>query len=198
MLPAIYGDSYQIIQGQGYVGIRIEMIHETRVIPLDNRPHAGKNIRMYMGDGRGHWEGNTLVVETTNLNGRPNYSGVESTLVERFTRVAPDELRYEATIDDPKTYTRRVRISIPYTAPAGYQMLPYECHEGNSALRQGLGGERAEDRKLAEDAKNGIIRPRRPIQGELTVGGAPIGGPGPGGRGGAPAPAAAGAPTPER
>src|SRR5262245_6901903 len=152
-----------------------EMIHETRVIPLDNRPHPGKNIRMYMGDSRGHFEGNTLVVETTNLNGRPNYSGVRSTLVERFTRVEPDLLQYEATIDDPETYTRRVRISIPFTSPRGYQMLPYECHEGNSAVRQGLGGEREEDRKLAEDAKNGIFRPRRPIQGELGVGGNPIG-----------------------
>ena len=90
-------------------------------------------------------------------------------------------------IDDPKTYTRRVRISIPYTAPAGYQMLPYECHEGNSAVRQGLGGERAEDRKLEEDAKKGIIRPRRPIQGELGVGGNPIGDT-PGARGAGPGP----------
>jgi hypothetical protein len=173
--PKIYNSGSRIVQGPGWLAFSNEMIHETRVIPLDNRPHPGKNIRMYMGDSRGHWEGNTLVVETTNLNGKPNYSGVDSTLVERFTRVAPDELRYEATIDDPKTYTRRVRISIPMTSPPGYQMLPYECHEGNSALRQGLGGERAEDRKLAEDAKNGIIRPRRPIQGELGVGGNPIG-----------------------
>ena len=194
LTPKIYGNGHRIIQAPGYVAIMNEMIHETRVIPLDNRPHAGKNIRMYMGDSRGHWEGNTLVVETTNLNGKPNYSGVDSTLVERFTRVEPDLLRYEATIDDPKTYTRRVRISIPMTSPAGYQMLPYECHEGNSALRQGLGGERAEDRKLEEDAKNGIIRPRRPIQGELTVGGAPIGAPGPGGRGAAPAPGGGEAP----
>jgi hypothetical protein len=197
LTPKIYGNGHRIIQTPGYVAIMNEMIHETRVIPLDNRPHAGKNIRMYMGDSRGHWEGNTLVVETTNFNGRLNYSGVDSTLVERFTRVAPDELRYEATIDDPKTYTRRVRISIPYTAPAGYQMLPYECHEGNSAVRQGLGGERAEDRKLAEDAKNGIIRPRRPIQGELGVGGNPIGNT-PGAPSAAQAPGAAGAPTPER
>ena len=179
LTPKIYGNGHRIIQAPGYVAIMNEMIHETRVIPLDNRPHPGKSIRMYMGDSRGHWDGNTLVVETANLNGRPNYSGVDSKLVERFTRVEPDLLRYEATIDDPATYTRRVKISIPMTAPAGYQMLPYECHEGNSALRQGLGGERAEDRKLEEDAKNGIIRPRRPIQGELTVGGAPIAAPAP-------------------
>ena len=175
LTPKIYGNGHRIIQTPGYVAIMNEMIHETRVIPLDNRPHPGRNIRMYMGDSRGHWEGSTLVVETTNLNGKLNYSGVDSTVVERFTRVEPNLLHYEATIDDPKTYTRRVRISIPYTSPPGYQMLPYECHEGNSALRQGLGGEREEDRKLAEDLKNGIVRARRPIQGELSVGGTPIG-----------------------
>src|SRR4029079_5166431 len=197
LTPKIYGNGHRIIQAPGYVAIMNEMLYETRVLPLDKLAHPGEIIQMYMGDSRGHWEGNTLVVETANLNGRPNYSGVDSKLVERFTRVEQDLLRYEATIDDPATYTRRVKISIPMTAPAGYQMLPYECHEGNSALRQGLGGERAEDRKLEEDARNGIIRPRRPIQGELTVGGAPIA-QGAGGRGGAPASAAEGAPTPER
>ena len=115
-------------------------------------------------------------------------------LVERFTRLEPDLLRYEAIIDDPSTYTRTVKISIPMTSPPGYQMLPYDCHEGNSALRQGLGGERAEDRKLEEDAKKGIVRPRRPIQGELGVGGQAIGatpgarGAGPGAAGGGEAP----------
>ena len=109
--------------------------------------------------------------------------------VERITRVEPDLLRYEATIDDPKTYTRTVKIAIPLTSPAGYQMLPYDCHEGNNAVRLGLGGERIEDAKLEADLKNGIVRPRRPIQGELSVGGAPIGQQG-GGRGAAPAPAA--------
>jgi hypothetical protein len=187
LTPKIYGNAHRIIQTPGYVAIMNEMIHETRIIPLDNRPHPSQHIQMYMGDSRGHWEGNTLVVETANLNGRPNYSGVGSTIVERFTRVEPDLLRYEATIDDPKTYTRRVKISIPMTSPPGYQLLPYECHEGNSALRQGLGGERAEDRKLEEDAKNGVIRPRRPIQGELTVGGQPVIPAGAGGRGAAPA-----------
>jgi hypothetical protein len=181
------------------VAILNEMIHETRVIPLDNRPHPGKSIRMYMGDSRGHWEGNTLVVETTNLNGKPNYSGqpgANMKLVERFTRLESDLLRYEAIIDDPSTYTRTVKISIPMTSPPGYQMLPYDCHEGNSALRQGLGGERAEDKKLAEDAKNGIIRPRRPIQGELGVGGNPIGAT-PGARGAGPGPAGGGEAPPQ-
>jgi hypothetical protein len=196
LTPKIYGNAHRIIQTQGYVAIMNEMIHETRVIPLDNRPHPGKSIQMYMGDSRGHWEGNTLVVETTNLNGKPNYSGVDSKLVERFTRLEPELLRYEAIIDDPKTYTRTVKISIPMTSPPGYQLLPYECHEGNSAVRQGLGGERAEDKKLEEDAKNGIIRPRRPIQGALGVGGNPIGDT-PGARGAGPGPAAGGEAPPQ-
>ena len=170
--PKIYGNGHRIVQGPGYVAFLNEMIHEHRVIPLDGRPHPGKNIKMYMGDSRGHWEGNTLVVETTNLNGRPNYSGAEK-LIERFTRVEPDVLRYEALIDDPKTYTRPFRISIPLVSPPGYQVLAYDCHEGNKALMQALGGERAEDRALAEDLKQGIVRARKPVQNGLGVGGSP-------------------------
>jgi hypothetical protein len=175
LTPKIYGNAHRIVQAPGLVAIMDEMIHETRVIPLDGRPHPGKNLLTYRGDSRGHWEGDTLVVETTNFNGKLNYSGLGSTLVERFSRPESTLLLYEAIIDDPTTYTRRVRLSIPFTSPTGYQLLPYECHEGNSALRQGLGGEREEDHKLAEDAAKGIFRPRRPIQGELGVGGQPIG-----------------------
>jgi hypothetical protein len=172
-LPVIYNNGNQIFQMPGYVVIRYEMIHETRVIPLDGRAHAGNSIRMYMGDGRGHWEGQTLVVETTNLNGKPNYSGGKIT--ERFTRAESDLLLYEATIDDPKTYTRIVKIAIPLTSPPGYQVLPYDCHEGNSAVYASLGGQRAEDRAIEEDRKKGIIRPRRSIQEHLNAGGRPVG-----------------------
>jgi hypothetical protein len=174
MTPKIYGNGYRIIQAPGYVALMSEMIHEARIIPLDGRPHIGKKIQSYLGDSRGHWEGSTLVIETTNLNGRTNYSAVNMTLVERLTRIEPDVLRYEAIIDDPTSYTARLRISIPFTSPAGYRVLPYDCHEGNLAVLQGLGGERAEDAALAADAKRGIVRPRRPIQGGLTVGGQPI------------------------
>ncbi len=174
MTPKIYGNGYRIIQAPGYVALMSEMIHEARIIPLDGRPHVGKKIQSYLGDSRGHWEGSTLVIETTNLNGRTNYSAVNMTLVERLTRVEPDVLRYEAIVDDPSTYTGRLRISIPFTSPTGYRVLPYDCHEGNLAVLQGLGGERAEDAALAADAKHGIVRPRRPIQGGLTVGGQPI------------------------
>jgi hypothetical protein len=172
--PKVYGNGHRIIQGPGYVAFLNEMIHEHRIIPLDGRPHPGKNIKMYMGDSRGHWEGNTLVVETTNLNGKTSYSGVDVTLVERFTRLEPDLLRYEAIIDDPKTYTRPLKISIPLVSPPGYQVLAYDCHEGNKALMQALGGERAEDRALEADLKKGIVRARKPVQNGLNVGGSPV------------------------
>ena len=180
MTPKIYGNGYRIVQAPGYAVIMAEMIHEARVIPLDGRAHIGDGIRSYMGDSRGHWEGNTLVVETTNFNGKlgstgnPVYASTDLKVVERITRVEADVLRWEATIIDPRTYTRPFTISIPYTSPPGYMVLPYECHEGNLAILQGLGGERAEDKAVEEDAKKGIIRPRRPIQGGLTVGGQPI------------------------
>jgi hypothetical protein len=180
MTPKIYGNGYRIVQAPGYAVIMAEMIHEARVIPLDGRAHIGKGIRSYMGDSRGHWEGNTLVVETTNFNGKlgstgnPVYASTDLRIVERITRVEADVLRWEATINDPRTYTGPFTISIPYTSPPGYMVLPYECHEGNLAILQGLGGERAEDKAVEEDAKKGIIRPRRPIQGGLTVGGQPI------------------------
>ena len=104
MMPAIYGNSYQIVQGPGFVAIRYEMIHETRVIPLDGRPHVDQDIRLYMGDPRGHWEGNTLVVETTNFNGRMSAdivgygspdrgASAQLRIVERFTPVQPDHRR---------------------------------------------------------------------------------------------------------
>jgi hypothetical protein len=180
MTPKIYGNGYRIVQAPGVVVLMAEMIHEARVISLDGRRHVGDGIRSYMGDSRGRWEGHTLVVETTNFNGRlgstgnPVYASTELTIVERITRVEDDLLTWEATVSDPKTFARPFTVSIPYTSPKGYQVLPYECHEGNLAVLQGLGGERAEDKAVEEDARKGIVRPRRPIQGGLTVGGQPI------------------------
>src|SRR4029077_17027981 len=113
-------------------------------------------------------------------NGKNIFLAVGPTLVERFTRVESDLLKYEAVINDPTTYTKPIRISIPLTAPPGFQVLPYDCHKGNYALLQALGGERAEDRALEADLKKGIIRERRPVQGGLGVGGQPVGEGGPG------------------
>ena len=130
MTPKIYGNGYRIVQAPGYAVIMSEMIHEARVIPLDGRPHVGSGVRGYLGDSRGRWEGDTLVIETTNFNGKATTPGnnvlasTELKIVERITRVERDLLRYEATIIDPKTYTRPYTIVIPYTSPDGYQVLP--------------------------------------------------------------------------
>jgi hypothetical protein len=155
MLPAIYGDSYQIVQGQGYVAIRIEMIHETRVIPLDTRPHLNQGIALDMGDPRGHWEGNTLVVETTNFRDRSIYRNgnpEKMRLVERFTRVGPGMIDWAVTVDDPTTWTRPWTFSIPLTMNDAEPVYEYACHEGNYAIRNILNGSRAVD-KTADGTK---------------------------------------------
>jgi hypothetical protein len=161
MMPTIYGNSYQIVQAQGYVAIRYEMIHETRVIPLDDRPHLGQSIRSYMGDGRGHWEGNSLVVETTNFREETAYRGADPRtlrLIERFTRVAADKVMWAVTVDDPKTWTRAWTFAVPLTLDNGEAVFEYACHEGNYGLRNILSAARAEEKAAAEDAKNGITR----------------------------------------
>jgi hypothetical protein len=166
MLPTIYGDSYQILQGPGYVAIRYEMIHETRIIPLDTRPHLSSTIREYMGDARGHWDGNTLVVETTNFRESSTYRNANADtlrLVERFTRTAPNRVEWSVTVDDPATWTRPWTFSIPLTADDSEPIFEYGCHEGNYGLRNILSGARVEEKAAAEDAKNGIKRVAAPI-----------------------------------
>jgi hypothetical protein len=155
MMPAIYGNSYQIVQAPGYVAIRYEMVHETRVIPLDSGPHVGSQIRSYMGDARGHWEGDTLVVETTNFRDESTYRGANAAtlrLVERFTRVAPDKVRWAVTVDDPETWTKPWTFAMPLTMDASQPVLEYGCHEGNLGLRNILKAARAEEKKAAEEA----------------------------------------------
>lgn len=167
-LPVIYGNGNQIVQGPGFVAITYEMVHDTRVIPLDGRPHAGQSIRSYLGDPRGRWEGNTLVVETTNFHDRtsgigPNGGGVSTSdalrLVERFTRVDAETIDYHATIEDPKTWTKPWQIQMPLTTQPGYLFLAYECHEGNLALPNILSGARAEERASAEAIAKGLPPP---------------------------------------
>ncbi len=161
MMPTIYGNSYQIVQAQGYVAIRYEMIHETRIIPLDERPRLGRTIRQYMGEGRGHWEGNTLVVETTNFREETAYRGADPQtlrLIERFTRVAADKVMWAVTVDDPRTWTRPWTFAVPLTLDDTEPVFEYACHEGNYGLRNILSAARAEEKAAEEDAKNGIIR----------------------------------------
>jgi hypothetical protein len=149
MLPTLYNFGNHIVQAPGYVVIRSEMIHENRVISLDGRPHVGKGIEMYMGDSRGHWEGNTLVVETTNFNNKTGIGGgyfsPEAKLVERFTRVAPNELAYEVTVNDPKTWTKPWTMHMPYTLDPEYPLYEYACHEGNYMMSESLKGARLKE-----------------------------------------------------
>jgi hypothetical protein len=158
IFPVIYGNGQQIVQGPGYVTILQEMVHEARVIPLNGRPHASENIRSYMGDARGHWEGNTLVVETTNfLNGKTgiglNGGGTPTSdalrLVERYTRTGPNDIHYEVTIDDPKTFVKPFKVAFPITQEPGYRNFEYACHEGNYAMFDSLSGARALEKKAA-------------------------------------------------
>jgi hypothetical protein len=158
MLPVIYGNGTRIVQGPGYVTLLQEMVHESRVIPLDGRPHAGANFRSYVGDSRGRWEGTTLVVETTNflpgktgigLNGGGTPTSDALKVTERFTRLGPTTINYELTVDDPKTYTKPWKVGFPITQEPGYENFEYACHEGNNAMFNSLSGARAQE-KAAE------------------------------------------------
>ena len=157
VLPVIYGNGLEIYQSPDAVAIRYEMIHETRVIHLDGRPHVDDDIRTYMGDPIGYWDGDTLVVETANFRGETgiglNGGGTPTTpairLTERFTRVAEDQIDYEVTVDDPGLYTAPFTIAMPLTTQPGYTVLPYECHEGNHALANILSAARAEEAAAA-------------------------------------------------
>jgi hypothetical protein len=148
MTPKIYGNSYEIYQAPDYVAIRYEMVHETRIIPLDGRPHVGPSIRQYMGDARGRWEGNTLVVETTNFHPNVNNRGAtdQLRLIERFTPVAPDKVEWSVTYDDPKTWTKPWTFAMRLTKDASQQIFEYACHEGNYGLRNILSAARAEEK----------------------------------------------------
>jgi hypothetical protein len=156
MLPSFYNNNYQIVQSPGYVTILVEMIHDARVIPLDGRPHVSANVRQWMGDSRGHWEGNTLVVDTTNFNDKTRFRGADEKmhLVERFTRVDADTIRYEFTVDDPTAFTKSWTAQLPMKKTES-PVYEYACHEGNYAMAGMLAGARAEEKAAADAAKNG-------------------------------------------
>jgi hypothetical protein len=159
MMPAIYGNAYEIVQGPGWVGIEYEMIHEARVIPLDGRPHASPEIKMLMGDPRGHWEGSTLVVETTNFDPRSAYRGASEhlKLIERFRRVAPDVVEWAATVDDPHTWTRPWTFAMNLSKKDDSQRpFEYACHEGNYGLQNILSAARAEEKEAAKNGRQAV------------------------------------------
>ena len=146
MMPAIYGNSYQIHQTQGFVAIRYEMIHETRVIPLDRRPHVDSRLTSYMGDARGHFEGNTLVVETTNFRD-PNRGASEKLhLIERFKPTGPNNVEWSVTYDDAATWARSWTFAMSLTKDPTQAPFEYACHEGNYGLHNILSAARAEEK----------------------------------------------------
>lgn len=153
-----YNSYYQIVQSRDHVAFHSEMIHDVRIIPLDNRPHVDSNIPLWLGDSRGHWEGNTLVVETTNFNDRTNFlfgkavgSLENMRLVERFTRVGPDTLQYDVTLSDQTMWTKPWSATLFWTGTKD-QIYEYACHEGNEGLAGALSGNRAQEREAASAA----------------------------------------------
>ena len=148
MIPGGYNNNYQILQTPEYVVILIEMIHDVRIIPLDGRPHVASSIRQWMGTSRGRWDGDTLVVTTTNFTGKTNFRGASENLrlVERFTRVDPDTINYQFTVDDPASFTRPWAAAIPMTKTEG-PIFEYACHEGNYGMTNLLSGARADEAK---------------------------------------------------
>ena len=193
VLYVIYGNGNRIVQAPGVVAFSYEMLPDTRIFYTDGRPHVSQKIGMYLGDSRARWEGEELVVETTNLtdltafgvNGNGTRHSKAMKITERFRRVANDIVQYQATWDDPLTYERAFTVSFPLTPLSGGEILPYECHPGNTAISLSLGAERAEDKALAADLAKGIKRNRRGVQEcAAGVGGAPVAGCTPG-RGGA-------------
>jgi hypothetical protein len=162
MFPAGYNNAYQIVQSPGYVVILSEMIHEIRVIPTDGRPHLPPNVRQWNGDSRGHWEGDTLVVDTTNYSGQGviatsaatgRIKGIHESealhVVERFKRVDAETISYEVTISDPEIYSAPWKVAMPLTRDPNYLIYEYACHEGNLAMGDILRGGRAKDKEEA-------------------------------------------------
>ena len=154
MSPTAYNNNYRITQSPGYVAIQIEMLGGARVIPTDGRPHTSQSIRQWMGDSVARWEGDTLVVETTNFSDKVLYRGAAENLrlVERFTRVGPSEIDYRVTISDPTTFTRPWTLAIPFV-DIGEGLFEYACHEGNYGMEGILSGAREEERAAAAQGK---------------------------------------------
>ena len=145
MFPFMYNSGMEIVQAPGIVALRLELIHETRIIPVDGRARSSPSIRQWMGDSRGRWQGTTLVVETTNFNGRspmmivgpggnPIPTSESLRIIERFTRVSDDRLDYELTVEDPLVLTGPWKAAFPWTRDSGYYIYEYGCHEGNQAI----------------------------------------------------------------
>ncbi len=158
ILPGLYNNNIRISQGPGYVAITHEMVHDTRIIPLDGRPALSPRIHQWFGDSRGHWEGNTLVVESQNFSDKTNYRGSGATLhtIERFTRTGRNTVEYRLTVDDPHTWTRPWTVEEHMRTSEG-DLYEYACHEGNYGLHNILEEARDADKAVAaRAAKSGV------------------------------------------
>lgn len=152
-MPSMYNNNVQIFQSEGHAVLLTEMIHDARIIPLDGRPHLPEDLQQWSGDSRGYWDGDTLVVETRNFTDKTQSfrsAGIGSNLhlVERFTRVADDQVDYQFTINDPTTFTKPITVLVPMV-PAD-QLFEYACHEGNHGMVNILGGARKEEADAAK------------------------------------------------
>jgi hypothetical protein len=153
-LGAAYNSYFQIFQTKDHVAIMMETIHDARIIPIDGRPHMGKDVKQWLGDSVGHFEGDTLVVDTINYSPKSDFRGSHDSLhvIERFTRVSPSRIDYEVTIDDPKTWTRTWKAMIPLKL-AKEEVYEYACHEGNEGMAGILAGARAQEKAAASSNK---------------------------------------------
>lgn len=168
IMPAIYGNGVRIAQSPNTIAINYEMIHDTRIIRLDDRPPLTDEIRQWVGASRGYWEGDTLIVESSNFNDRTNLAGGTPNsealkLTERFRRVDPEMIEYLVTIEDPVALTAPFTMRLMLTTQPGYLFLEYSCHEGNGAVPNSLSGERAWESQVAEAAAKGLPAPRRAV-----------------------------------
>jgi len=177
VMPVLYGNGLLIVQTPTEVVISYEMVHDTRVIPLDGRPRIGTAIKQYIGDSRGRWEGETLVVETTNFTNKTAVGGAPHSdklkLTEWFTRIDPKMIEYRFRVEDPETFTAPFTMRMAITEQPGYQLYEYSCHEGNTAVGQALSGERAYERMVAEARAKGQPVPPR-TTGMEVYSGAPV------------------------
>ena len=150
MMPSAYNNNFQLFQTADYVVIHTEMVHESRIVPLDKRPPLNPGVRQWLGSSRGHWDGDTLVVETRNFTDKTSFRGASDklTLIERFKRTSPDTLLYEFTVDDPTTFTKSWTAQVPMTKMPT-PLFEYACHEGNYGLEAILAGARAEEKAAA-------------------------------------------------
>jgi hypothetical protein len=164
-MPAVYGNGARIVQTPTEIVISYEMVHDTRVIPLDNRPRLNPGLQQWMGNARGRWEGDTLVVETRNFTDRTAVGGARHSdklmLTERFTRVDPTMIDYEIRVDDPETFVSPWTMRMTITQQPDYEIYEYACHEGNMAMRNALSAERAYERAVAEAKAKGLPPPER-------------------------------------